>query len=77
MGNNQDDPRGKIDISALIGALQGHALDEKKMNSTQVSAAIALLKKVLPDLPPPVKKPDDDKKHKTYEEALRELDEQE
>ena len=68
------DPRDGIDIPALIEALQGHALGEKKMTSTQVSAAIALLKKVLPDLPAPVRKPAEDKILNAHEEALQELE---
>ena len=70
------DPRVGIDIPGLVGALQDHVLNGKKMTTTQVNAAIALLKKVLPDLPAPVRRPDEDKKQKTYEEVLQELDEQ-
>jgi hypothetical protein len=45
--------RESIDAEELIRALRNHALGEekKKMSATQVSAAIALLKKKLPDLP--------------------------
>ena len=70
-GMNTPDLRGDIDVPALIGALQSHALGGKKMTSTQVAAAIALLKKALPDLP---NKPAADKKIKTHEEALQELE---
>jgi len=63
---------GKIDIPGLIDALQDHVLHEKKMTPTQVSAAIALLKKVLPDLPGAASKLlEDDKAH---EDALKELE---
>jgi len=73
--NETEDPRGKIDVPGLIGALQAHALGEEKMTATQVSAAIALLKKVLPDLPAPVRKlAEDDKTLQAHEEALRELE---
>jgi len=34
----------------LINALQKHVLGKKKMESTQVSAALGLLKKCLPDM---------------------------
>ncbi len=66
------DPRGGIDAPALIEALQRHALGEKEMAATQVSAAIALLKKILPDLPGSLHKPED-KNIKTHEEALQDL----
>lgn len=44
------DPRRAIDARAIIDALEQHVLGAKKMTSTQVSAALALLKKTLPDL---------------------------
>lgn len=65
--------RNGIDVVALVEALQMHALGEKKMAATQVSAAIALLKKVLPDLPGSVGAGEENK-IKTHEEALKELD---
>jgi hypothetical protein len=71
IGNETAEPRG-INVARLIDALQKHALGEGDMTSTQVSAAIALLKKVLPDLPGAASKLlEDDKAH---EEALRELE---
>ena len=70
---NTDDPRVNIDIPALLGALQDHALGGEKMTTTQVSAAIALLKKVLPDLPAPVRRAED-KAVLSHEEALQELE---
>lgn len=68
--------RGGIDACALIGALQAHALGEKKMTATQVSAAIALLKKTLPDLPGSAGEVMEDtlQKLRTHEEALRALE---
>ena len=42
--------REKIRASQLINALQKHVLGKKKMESTQVSAALGLLKKCLPDM---------------------------
>ena len=70
-----DDPRGLINVRALVEALENHALGGDKMSATQVSAAIALLKKTLPDLPGPKRRPaaEDDKNPKAHEEALKEL----
>lgn len=42
--------RDSINVLALIEALEQHVLGEKKMTATQVSAALALLKKTLPDI---------------------------
>ncbi len=42
--------RDAINVRALIEALEQHVLGEKKMTATQVSAALALLKKTLPDI---------------------------
>lgn len=42
--------REKIRASQLINALQNHVLGKKKMESTQISAALGLLKKCLPDM---------------------------
>ena len=42
--------REAINVRALIEALEQHVLGEKKMTATQVSAALALLKKTLPDI---------------------------
>ena len=70
-----DDLRKGIDLPALLAALQAHALGEEKMTATQVNAAIALLKKVLPDLPAPARRaPEDNGKQKTHEEALQHLE---
>ena len=44
------DVRAAINVLALIEALEQHVLGEKKMTATQVSAALALLKKTLPDI---------------------------
>jgi hypothetical protein len=70
------DPRGRIKFTELILALEDHALGGEKMSATQVNAAIALLKKVLPDLPGSVSKllAEDDEALKAHEEALRELE---
>ena len=37
-------PRGKIDVAAIISALEAHVIGGEKMTATQVSAAIALLR---------------------------------
>jgi hypothetical protein len=67
-----NDPREGIDVPSLVKALQRHALGKEEMTSTQVSAAIALLKKVLPDLPAPVRAAES--ADASHEEALRELE---
>ena len=45
-----DEHRVKIQNSNVLNALMEHTVGKRKMSSTQVSAGIALLKKVLPDL---------------------------
>ncbi len=42
--------RDKIRTSQLINRLEGHVLDDVPMTKTQVSAALGLLKKTMPDL---------------------------
>jgi len=70
-----DDARGLIDVFSLIDVLERHALGEIKMTSTQVSAALALLKKVMPDISSSVtKSKKENDKIKTHEEALKELE---
>lgn len=44
------DLRAEINVLALIDALEQHVLGKKKMKATQVRAALALLKKTMPDL---------------------------
>jgi hypothetical protein len=44
------DPRDSIDATALITALEQHVLGLKEMTPSQVTAALALLKKTLPDM---------------------------
>ena len=65
----------RIDVLALVDALERHALGEIKMTATQVSAALVLLKKVIPDISAAAGK---DKKEKdvlsAHEEALKQLD---
>lgn len=42
--------RGQIDVAGLLKALEAHVLEEAALSATQVSAALGLLKKALPDL---------------------------
>lgn len=45
-----DEHRVKIQNSNILNALIEHATGQREMSSTQVTAGIALLKKVMPDL---------------------------
>lgn len=45
-----EEVRQKIKASQLINRLQDHIFSEVDMTKTQVSAALGLLKKVVPDL---------------------------
>lgn len=45
-----DEHRSKIANSQILNALMEHVEGKREMSSTQVSAGIALLRKVLPDL---------------------------
>jgi len=45
-----DEHRVKIQNSNILNALIEHAVGKRDMTATQVTAGIALLKKVLPDL---------------------------
>jgi hypothetical protein len=45
-----DDHRAKIGNSNILNALIEHAEGRREMTSTQVTAGLGLLKKVLPDL---------------------------
>ena len=45
-----DEHRGKIASSNILNALIEHVSGSREMTATQVSAGIALLKKVMPDL---------------------------
>lgn len=42
--------RGKIQAEKLIKKLENHALADEEMSSSQVTAALGLLKKRVPDL---------------------------
>lgn len=47
---HQDMVREKIRASQLINRLEGHVFGEVDMQASQVTAALGLLKKCLPDL---------------------------
>jgi len=47
---HQDEVREKIRASQLVNRLEDHVLGTVEMTSTQVSAALGLLKKCVPDL---------------------------
>ena len=67
--------REKINVLALIEALELHVLGKNKMTATQVSAALALLKKTLPDLSEPARKlVKEAEPAKAHEDALQELE---
>lgn len=46
----QDKLRAKIKTGMVLGALVEHALGKKEMSASQVTAALGLLRKALPDL---------------------------
>lgn len=47
---HQDSVREKIRGSQIINSLQDHVFGKKKMEPSQVTAGLGLLKKILPDL---------------------------
>ena len=67
--------RDKINVLALIEALEQHVLGEKEMTATQVNAALALLKKTMPDMSEPIRKlMQETENPKAHEDALKELE---
>lgn len=48
--DHQEEARKKIQTSQLINRLQDHALNGTEIKKTQITAALGLLNKVLPDL---------------------------
>jgi hypothetical protein len=42
--------RSKIKVSQILNALEEHVMGKRDMQQTQVTAAVALLRKVMPDL---------------------------
>lgn len=63
--------RLKIQTSQLINRLQSHVFGKVEMSQTQVTAAMGLLKKTLPDLSATTI---DANVHMTQEDALAELE---
>lgn len=47
---HQDDIRNKIRASQLVNRLENHVFGDIDLSSTQVTAALGLLKKCVPDL---------------------------
>ena len=47
---HDEETRAKIRTSQLINRLEDHILNDLDLNPTQVTAALGLLKKTLPDL---------------------------
>ncbi len=83
MSHKSDDEeiRQKINVAAIISTLENHIINGTDMSATQVNAALALLKKTLPDISVTKEtgktKPDKQeilKLLKTHEEALKELE---
>lgn len=70
------DLRSSINVTAIIDALEQHILGNKKMTSTQVAAALALLKKTLPDAAAQTAAKSDTAKPdiRTHEDALGALE---
>ena len=70
---HDDNTRAKIQTSQLVNRLTKHVLGEVDMSSSQVSAALGLIKKRLPDLAAVHNTGGD--KEQTLEEWLDELPE--
>lgn len=68
---HDDETRRKIQSSQLINRLQDHIFNGTEMSKTQVSAALGLLKKTIPDLQSVDLSGDVTVRH---EEALEELE---
>ncbi len=48
--NHQEAIREKIRSSQLVNSLENHVFGKKKLETSQVTAALGLLKKTVPDL---------------------------
>lgn len=68
--NNKEVIRQQIKVLELIEALENHVIHGVEMSSTQVNAALALLKKTLPDIQEAKKTGKDDKDIAAREIAL-------
>lgn len=69
---HDEETRAKIQSSQLINFLQDHVLNGRDVKKTQITAAVALLKKVLPDLQ--AIEGALDLHHHKHEEALNDLE---
>jgi hypothetical protein len=47
---HDDETRAKIKSAQIINRLHGHVMGEVELSATQVSAALGLLRKTIPDL---------------------------
>jgi len=45
------DARALIEVDLVVGRLQDHVLGKAELSNTQITAALGLLKKTMPDLP--------------------------
>jgi len=70
--NHSEEVRAKIQTSQLINVLQDHVFNGTEIKKTQVSAAIALLRKTIPDLQSV--EGTMDLHHHKHEEAIGELE---
>lgn len=70
--NHTQDVRDRIRSSQLINFLQDHVFNGTEVKKTQVSAAVALLRKTLPDL----QSVEGNLSHtvRTHEEQLKDLE---
>lgn len=71
--------REQIAALAIIRALEQYILGQKKMSATQVTAALALLRKRMPDLlkktvPPRSRRPKNKPETRAHEDALKDLE---
>ncbi len=67
--------RQKIRVTLLIKALEDHVIKNTEMSSTQVNAALALLKKALPDIAlPKIEIAGKQDINISHEDALKELE---
>ncbi len=78
---DREEIRDYINVTAIIDVLENHIINGTEMTATQVNAALALLKKTLPDLSvsKEASKTKEGKEEilrllKTHEEALKELE---
>lgn len=79
--NDRAEIRARINVLAIIRALENHILNGTEMSATQIKAALVLLKKAVPDVTAAaegknreISKEEMLKILKTHEEALTELE---